>query len=249
MSEYILPILPSQTTSILVPLTEKKTLLIKSLPTKSTPAKLVAAPVSQGPISIFLRPTKSTPSDLTSRKSSLLDRIRAKQSIENIAPGKLATAAWERGEWCINGLFLMLATHPGKMKVAVSLSGTITQLKMSSTVPLSEGMVRDVLDVLCTAVPWFCRVIRLECTSSQSIKTGIDNGNEKKENGNGKREINARKENLGGKENVGKKEIGNGRGKDVEGLLIFSKRDGRVIGREDVLKEFRMKRQEWEKQR
>ena len=140
----------------------------------------------------------------------------------------------------------MLATHPGKMKVAVSLSGTITQLKMSSTVPLSEGMVRDVLDVLCTAVPWFCRVIRLECTSSQSIKTGIDNGNGKKENGNGKGET--RKENLGGKENVGK-EIGNGKGKDVEGLLIFSKRDGRVIGREDVLKEFRMKRQEWEKQK
>jgi hypothetical protein len=110
----------------------------------------------------------------------------------------------------------LLATHPGKTKVAVSLSGTITQLRQSSPVPLSTGMVRDVIDVLSGAVPWFCRVMELGCTSSQSIrKENIDN-----------RGVSAQNE--------------------VEGLIIFAKRDGRVIGREEVLKEFRSKRQQWE---
>jgi hypothetical protein len=88
---------------------------------------------------------------------------------------------------------------------------------------LSERQVRDVLDVLCGAVPWFVKIITVgECTSSQSTK---------KENGG-----NTKKENLR-----------NGSRKQVEGLLIFGKRDGKEIGREDVLNEFRLKRQEWEK--
>ena len=37
-------------------------------------------------------------------------------------------------------------------------------------------------------------------------------------------------------------------GKDVEGLLIFAKKeDGELIGREEVLKEFRFKKGEWER--
>jgi hypothetical protein len=35
--------------------------------------------------------------------------------------------------------------------------------------------------------------------------------------------------------------------KEVEGLLIFAKRDGEFIGREDILKEFRLKKLEWER--
>jgi len=43
-----------------------------------------------------------------------------------------------------------------------------------------------------------------------------------------------------GKENQGRKE--------VEGLLIFAKRDGgEFIGREEVLKEFQLRKREWEK--
>jgi hypothetical protein len=121
----------------------------------------------------------------------------------------------------------MLATHPGKTKLAISLPAAVAQLKLSSTVPLSAGMIRDILDCLCAAVPWFLKVVKLGCTSSPSMK-----------------------ENTPGAVGNG----GNGIGrvlkdtKDVEGLLIFAKRDGGVIGREEVLKEFRLKRQEWETQ-
>jgi hypothetical protein len=121
----------------------------------------------------------------------------------------------------------MLATHPGKTKLAVSLSAAVAQLKLSSTVPLSAGMIRDILDCLCAAVPWFVRVVKLGCTSSQSKKENTPGGI-----GNGGKAI----------ERV-VKDV-----KNVEGLLIFAKRDGEVIGREEVLKEFRVKRQEWEKQ-
>jgi hypothetical protein len=44
---------------------------------------------------------------------------------------------------------------------------------------------------------------------------------------------------LKGKENL--------RGNEVEGLLIFAKREGKFIGREDILKEFRVQRQRWER--
>jgi hypothetical protein len=108
VSEYELPKLAAQTVSLIAPVSEKKIQLIKSLPTTTTP-KPVSINTPQKPISIFLRPTKavSEPTTLASRKSSLLDRIRAKQAIEPISPAtKSANAAWERGEWCISGLFL-----------------------------------------------------------------------------------------------------------------------------------------------
>jgi hypothetical protein len=133
----------------------------------------------------------------------------------------------------------MLTTSPGKTKIAVSLTSTIKQLGMSSPVPMADKSVRDVIEILCSAVPWFCRIINLSkddgCTSSQSIK---DNEGDTTVRGN----ENAVTRVFGGKEN------GSGKvGKDVEGLLIFSRRDGKLIGREDVLREFRMKRGEWEK--
>ena len=40
---------------------------------------------------------------------------------------------------------------------------------------------------------------------------------------------------------------GRGNGKGVEGLLIFGKRAGRLIGREEVLSQFRMKKEEYER--
>ncbi len=111
MSEYNLPDLPTQTTAMLVPLNSKKIQLIKSLPTKSTTIKPTTSSIPQTSISIFLTPAKKS-SSLTARKSSLLDRIRAKQAIEPPSTStKLATAAWERGEWCIASLFLYPPSH------------------------------------------------------------------------------------------------------------------------------------------
>jgi hypothetical protein len=108
VSEYELPKLPVQTVSLITPVSEKKTQLIKSLPTTTTP-KRVVIDAPQKPISIFLRPTKvaSESTSLASRKSSLLERIRAKKQVEQISPAtKSLNAAWERGEWCISALLL-----------------------------------------------------------------------------------------------------------------------------------------------
>jgi len=101
------------------------------------------------------------------------------------------------------------------------MNATLKQLCLSSSVPVSENVVREGIGLLARCVPWFCQIIKLngtECLSSTE-NTG---------NGNGRIQ--------GGKEN----------GKDVEGLLIFAKRGEKLIGREDVLNEFRAKRLEWE---
>jgi hypothetical protein len=105
---------------------------------------------------------------------------------------------------------------------------------------MADKSVRDVIEIVCSAVPWFCRIINLSkdegCTNSQSTKdkegdTRVVPGDE-----DGVTRV------FGGKEN------GSGKvGKDVEGLLIFARRDGKLIGREDVLREFRMKRGEWKR--
>jgi hypothetical protein len=84
--------------------------------------------------------------------------------------------------------------------------------------------VRQVLELLARSVPWFCQIIKLngmECANT------TEDG--KVANATGKKAIH-------GKEN----------GKDVEGLLIFAKRGDKIIGREDVLNEFRSKRSEWD---
>jgi len=84
---------------------------------------------------------------------------------------------------------------------------------------VSEKAVREVLELLAKCVPWFCQIIKLngmDCASTVEGRTGNGTGH--------------------GKEN----------GKDVEGLLIFAKRGDKLIGREDVLSEFRAKRLEWE---
>jgi hypothetical protein len=100
LSEYILPELPSKPPSFYTP-SEKKSILIKSL-ASSSPKPVIQ--LSQKPISVFLTPGKSS-SNLASRKSSILDRIRSKSAIEPVVK-KSATAAWERGEWCIAGLMM-----------------------------------------------------------------------------------------------------------------------------------------------
>jgi hypothetical protein len=121
----------------------------------------------------------------------------------------------------------VLTRYPGKPRVAVALKTTVTELVASSSIPVSEGMVREVIDVVCGCVPWFCKVIKISeqgCMSGQSsIKSKENEG----------------KVMFRGKEN--------GLGKEVEGLLIFAKREGgKLIGREDVLDDFRLKRKQWE---
>jgi hypothetical protein len=105
MSEYILPELPAKT-PLLTPLTsEKKSLLMKS--TQSTKQTTPLIP-SQKPISVFLTPTKPSSStmSLAARKSSMLDRIREKSTNQAFSQTKSASAAWDRGEWCISNLFM-----------------------------------------------------------------------------------------------------------------------------------------------
>ena len=108
VSEYKLPELPLKA-PILTPIpSEKKSLLIKSV-SKSTLKAPVQVP-TQKAISIFLAPEKSTLSiSLAERKSSLLDRIRAKASTQPISADRTAKkAAWDRGEWAISSLFMYL---------------------------------------------------------------------------------------------------------------------------------------------
>jgi hypothetical protein len=105
--EYILPALPKQIHSLIPPPTEKKLTLIKSVPK----AKPNGIPVPQKSISIFLCPSTettstTTKSDIASRKSLLLERIKAKQQEKSTQSHKHEKAAWERGEWVISSLFL-----------------------------------------------------------------------------------------------------------------------------------------------
>ena len=126
----------------------------------------------------------------------------------------------------------LLMRYPGKARVAVSLSATIEQIASSSHVPVSHVFVRQIITAVTNSVPWFCQIIKLNkegCLSSL--------GTEDKETQN---ELFQSKAIHRGKENWG------GMGKQVEGLLIFAKRNGKLIGREDVLKEFREKWSEWE---
>ena len=129
-------------------------------------------------------------------------------------------------KFCVNSR--VLTRFPGKPRVAVALKTMVAELVASSSIPVSEGIVREVIDVLSGCVPWFCKVIKISeqgCMSSRgSIKA---------------KETDV-KAMFRGKEN--------GLGKQVEGLLIFAKREGgTLIGREEVLEEFRLKRKEWEK--
>lgn len=106
MSEYTLPALPKQVHAILPPSSEKKLHIIKSLPTSKP--KTTALP--QKSISVFLCPSTTTTttkkSDLASRKSLLLERIKAKQQLTPTHSRNQQKAAWERGEWVISSLFL-----------------------------------------------------------------------------------------------------------------------------------------------
>ena len=141
----------------------------------------------------------------------------------------------------------MLSRYPEKHRVAVSLKGTITQFIQSSSTPISERLVKDTIILISHCSPWFVQIIKLNgdgCMSSQSSnhrqqqQKGEENGdNEKRKNID---DDLARRGLKGGKEN------NNSGVKGVEGILIFAKRDGRFIGREEVLKEFRLKRIDWE---
>jgi hypothetical protein len=103
--------------------------------------------------------------------------------------------------------------------------------------------------MLARCVPWFVRVIRVVgegCLSSPSTSTArgvkvVENeeSDEEEETDGGLANEVMGKRVFGGKENRGARE--------VEGLLIFAKRDGGgIIGQEDVLREFRGKKREWE---
>lgn len=79
------------------------------MPPSTTKPKTRQLP--QKTISVFLCPSNKTPAsaksaDIAARKSSLLDRIRARKSIDSMTSRNAEKAAWERGEWCISSLFL-----------------------------------------------------------------------------------------------------------------------------------------------
>jgi hypothetical protein len=108
MSEYVLPELPLKAPILTPTPSEKKAILINSVQSSTTPKSIVLPP-SQNPISVFLTPSKSVSplTSLASRKSSLIDRIRAKSSIKSVSADDSAKdAAWDRGEWIIASLFM-----------------------------------------------------------------------------------------------------------------------------------------------
>ena len=115
------------------------------------------------------------------------------------------------------------------------MSGTIAQLIGSSSVPLSYDTTRDVVLLICRSVPWFAQIITLNkegCMSSQSTNTTTTTNTTAKGGGAmGGKVVRKGKENRAG-------------GKQVEGLVIFAKRDGDMICREHVLCELRAKRTE-----
>lgn len=113
MNEYALPELKKQVTSLL-PVTQKKSALIKSVTTPATP-KTNSADLEQKTISVFLTPAKNVPSSakraketLEQRRQKLLQRIREKKNAQGQVGevDNALSAAYERGEWCISGLFL-----------------------------------------------------------------------------------------------------------------------------------------------
>jgi hypothetical protein len=137
----------------------------------------------------------------------------------------------------------ILSKSPGKARVPVSLKKTVEQLALSSNIPVSHKEVKEVISIVSTSVPWFCRIIKLNgegCMSSPSTTEDIVTPHRGNELQNGRQEN--QKLIYRGKENGGFNQLG----KEVEGLLIFAKKDGKFIGREDVLKEFRQKRSQWE---
>lgn len=128
-------------------------------------------------------------------------------------------------------IFRILASNPGKSKVTLSLNSVTQQLQQSSTVAISKENVRRVVEAVCECVPWFCEIVLLggDCQSSPSTPgVAAKAGNQ-----------------VIGKENDSAKP---GLGEGIQGLLIFGKRNGRLIGREEVIAQFRMKRDEYERQ-
>jgi DNA-binding transcriptional regulator/RsmH inhibitor MraZ len=105
LSEFPLPKLPSKA-RIITP-SKKKEQLIKSV---TTPSPTIATPKVQKPISVFLTADEEDKSSLEARKSSLLERIRAKAAIKPVEDHSERNAAWQRGEWVISGLFLYSAS-------------------------------------------------------------------------------------------------------------------------------------------
>jgi len=110
---------------------------------------------------------------------------------------------------------------------------------MASTIPVSEGVIRQSIEILCESVPWFCKIVKMDesgcmsddVSSSQSIESTNPTENES-------RKASTLSRVRIGKENVEKKA--------VEAILIYAMKEGRLFGSEDVLKEFRAKRREWE---
>jgi hypothetical protein len=110
---------------------------------------------------------------------------------------------------------------------------------MGSTIPVSEGVIRQSIEILCECVPWFCKIVKMDesgCMSDDVSSSQSTQSTKGAENESGKHTPLSRV--RIGKENVEKNA--------VEAILIYGMKDGRLFGSEDVLKEFRAKRKEWE---
>jgi hypothetical protein len=116
MSEYKLPDLKSQITSLL-PISTKKTQLIKTITTTKPPPQTT----EQKTISVFLSPASGmTPKGtdrgietgtgketLAERRERMLARIRDRNALGGgVGVDRELMGAYERGEWCISGLFM-----------------------------------------------------------------------------------------------------------------------------------------------
>ena len=243
-----MPLLPSK--PIVSSSATKKALQIKDTTTPKAAAPQIK--VEQKPISIFLNAEYKAPSVIADRKTALLERIRAKASTPTTPLKRLRNSAWDRVEECIHNLLLYLSlgektdyrisdrrrTLYGS-RVSVSLKKTITEFCMGSTIPVSEGVIRESIEILCECVPWFCKIVKMDergcmsddVSSSQSIQSAKGAENE------------SGKSTALSRTRIGKE---NGEKKSVEAILIYAMKDGKLIGSEDVLKEFRVKRKEWE---
>ena len=150
----------------------------------------------------------------------------------------------------------LLASNPGKSKLTISLNAVSQQLIQSSAVPISQGHIRQVISLVCECVPWFCQIVALgssggECVSSPSTNEETTRTSATEGTGMLARNISG-KSVVQGTTAIQRKEnsLDEGNGNmsvGVKGLLIFGKREGRLIGREEVLAQFRRKKEEYER--
>ena len=154
MSEYNLPEL-QKTIPSLLPMTLQKQNLIKTISAE----KISTPNIQQKTISVFLSPAKGIPSkgthgkkdvgevvekcsalgkeSVAERREKMLARIRERRDFERGegAVDRELLGAYERGEWCISGLFMytpppryplsLCVSHPHSIFLALSLTHTL----------------------------------------------------------------------------------------------------------------------------